>query len=93
MAIRIVHDAAYNSHTEPLFKNAGVLPLSSLIEFFILQFVQRFVQGFIPISFNNTWITNAVRREDDYQLVKLCYVMMQICMYLLPEPILLNANL
>jgi uncharacterized protein YggT (Ycf19 family) len=69
MAIRIVHDAAYNSHTEPLFKNAGVLPLSSLIEFFILQFVQRFVQGFLPISFNNTWITNAVRREDDYQLV------------------------
>jgi hypothetical protein len=68
MAIRIVHDAAYNSHTEPLFKNAGVLPLPSLIEFFILQFVKRFIQGFLPISFNNTWLTNAVHREEDYQI-------------------------
>jgi hypothetical protein len=68
MALRIVHDAAYNSDTEPLFKNAGVLLLLSLIEFFILQFVQRFIQGFLPISFNNTWITNAVRGEEDYQL-------------------------
>jgi hypothetical protein len=51
-----------------LFKNTGVLPLSSLIEFFILQFVQRFHQGFLPVSFNNTWITNAVRREEEYQL-------------------------
>ena len=46
MAIRIVHNSPYNSHTEPLFKNAGVLPLSYLIEFFILQFFQQFTQGF-----------------------------------------------
>jgi hypothetical protein len=68
MAITLVHNAAYNSHTEPLFKNVGVLPLSSLIEFFILQFVQRFLQGFLPVSFNNTWITNAVHREEEYRL-------------------------
>jgi hypothetical protein len=44
---------------------------SSLIEFLNLQFVQRFIQGFLPTSLNNTWITNAVRREEDYQL-ELC---------------------
>jgi hypothetical protein len=51
-----------------LFKNAAVLPLSSLIEFFCLQFVQRFIRGFLPVSFNNTWITNSVSREEEYQL-------------------------
>ena len=59
MAIRIVYNSPYNSHTERLFKNAGVLPLSYLIEFFILQIVQQFTQGFLPISFNNTWVSNA----------------------------------
>ena len=68
MAIRIVHNAPYNAHTEPLFKNAGVLPLSYLIEFFILQFVQQFTQGFLPISFNNTWVSNAIRRQDEFQV-------------------------
>jgi hypothetical protein len=68
LAIRIVHNAPYNSHTEPLFKNAGVLPLNYLIEFFILQFVQQFTQGFLPISFNNTWVSNAIRRQDEFQV-------------------------
>jgi hypothetical protein len=35
MAIRLVFNAAYNSHTEPLFKSAAVLPLASLIEYFL----------------------------------------------------------
>jgi hypothetical protein len=68
LAIRIVHNAPYNSHTEPLFKNARVLPLSYFIEFFILQFVQQFTQGFLPISFNNTWVSNAIRRQDEFQV-------------------------
>jgi hypothetical protein len=68
MAIRIVHNAAYNAHTEPLLNSAGVFPLASLIEFFILQFVQRFLQGFLPISFNDTWSNNATHGVEDYQL-------------------------
>ena len=39
-----------------------------LIEFFILQFVQQFTQGFLPISFNNTWVSNAIRRQDEFQV-------------------------
>ncbi len=42
--------------------------LSYLIEFFILQFVQQFTQGFLPISFNNTWVSNAIRRQDEFQV-------------------------
>lgn len=57
-AIRIVLQKSYNTHTEPLFKSLGILPFSSLSEFFKLQFMQHYVQGLLPISFNNLWITN-----------------------------------
>jgi hypothetical protein len=68
MAIRLVFNASYNSHTEPLFKSAAVLPLASLIDFFCLQFMQRFLQGFLPISFNETWVTNLYHRQEDFQI-------------------------
>jgi hypothetical protein len=68
MAIRLVFNASYNSHTEPLFKSAAVLPLASLIEFFCLQFMQRFLQGFLPVSFNETWVTNLFHRQEDFQI-------------------------
>ena len=63
-AIRILNNASYNSHTEPLFKNSQILPLHLLIEFFKLQFMQQFSQGFLPQVFNDTWTTNATRRQD-----------------------------
>ncbi len=60
-AIRIVNGKSFNSHTEPLFKISRILPLDKLIEFFKLQFMQQFSQGFLPLSFNDTWATNAIR--------------------------------
>jgi hypothetical protein len=44
------------------------LPLPNLIEFFNLQFMQRFVQKFLPEAFNSTWITNSIRREGQSQI-------------------------
>jgi len=77
-AIRIVSSSTYNAHTEPLFKSLKILPLPKLCEFFKLQFVQRFVQGLLPVSFNNIWITNAafrtglssmpLRNNDDFYI-------------------------
>ena len=58
----------YNSHTEPLFKTLKILQFPQLCEFFKLQFMQRFVQNFLPISFENTWITNRIRRGDQAQV-------------------------
>ncbi len=60
-AIRLINNAAYNAHTEPLFKASKILPLPSLIEFFLLQLMQQYVQGFLPKQFNNIWITNQAR--------------------------------
>ena len=69
-AIRIVSGTAYNSHTEPLFKKLQVLPLPDLITFNKLQFMQRFTQNFLPESFNDTWVRNAIRNigENEIQL-------------------------
>ena len=69
-AIRIVAGVSYNSHTEPLFKKLQVLPLPDLISFTKIQFMHRFTQNFLPPSFNDTWVMNAVRNigENDIQL-------------------------
>jgi hypothetical protein len=64
MALRTLCDASYNAHTEPLFKKCSILPLPYLCEYFKVQFMQKFTQGFLPSSFNDVWVTNAVRRAD-----------------------------
>ena len=51
-AIRIINGAKYNSHTESLFKKCKILPLPSLIEYFKIQFMQQYVRGHLPVSFN-----------------------------------------
>jgi hypothetical protein len=67
-AIRIISSSKYNAHTEPLFKLQKILPFPNLVEFFKLQFMQRFTQGYLPISFTDTWISNRIRREGQAQV-------------------------
>ena len=69
-AIRIVAGAKYNSHTEPLFKELQILPLPDLITYNKIQFMQRFTQQFLPESFNDVWVRNAIRNigENEIQL-------------------------
>ena len=62
-----MYGSKYNSHTEPLFKELKILPLDALIKFFNLQFMQHFIQGFLPASFNSVWLTNEERRPEDMQ--------------------------
>jgi hypothetical protein len=68
MAIRIVAKAKYNSHTEPLFKKFNVLPLYLLTDFFKIQFMQHFVQKFLPETLLSMWVTNAIRRLDQAEV-------------------------
>jgi hypothetical protein len=39
-SVRIISNSSYRVHTEPIFKILNILPLSSLIEFFKLQFIR-----------------------------------------------------
>jgi len=64
-AIRLVSGAKYNAHTQPLFKELSILPLPDLIEFFRLQFMQRFSFGLLPRSFVEIWTTNAARSQQN----------------------------
>ena len=56
--IRIINNSSYNSHTEPIFKSLSILPLTSLIAYFKIQFMFNFVNGELPGSFKSTWIRN-----------------------------------
>jgi len=67
-AVRIVSNSKYNAHTEPLYKKLMILPFPQLCTFFKLQFMQNFVQQFLPSSFDNTWITNRIRREGQAEI-------------------------
>jgi hypothetical protein len=69
-AIRLTSDVSYNAHTEPLFKVNSILPFKDLITFFNLQLMQRYIQGYLPTSFRNTWLTNEARHQrEDLNLV------------------------
>ena len=68
MSILILYNSSYNAQTEPLFKVSGILPLNMLCDFFRLHIMQKFVQNFLPISFNDTWISNKIRRAEQDQI-------------------------
>jgi hypothetical protein len=68
MTIRILNDAAYNAHTEPLFKSYGILPLKHLCDYFKVQFMQKFTQGFLPSSFDDVWVSNKIRKAGQDQV-------------------------
>ena len=59
-AIQKIADKSYITHTELLLKELKIMPLLDHITFSKIQFMQRFVQNFLPLSFNDTWIRHAV---------------------------------
>jgi len=67
-AIRIIHKLPYNGHTESFFKKSNILPLPKLVEYFKIQFMNRYVQGLLPELFNDDWPSNAIVNNHAYQL-------------------------
>jgi Reverse transcriptase (RNA-dependent DNA polymerase) len=62
-AIRLISNAKFNAHTEPLFKKHSILKLPDLIETSKLKFMHNFIYQKLPVSFRGTWTTNRSRRE------------------------------
>ena len=54
-AIRYIHKASYNSHTEPLFNQIQYLKLRDLYEYETLLFMHGFANGNLPSSFDNVF--------------------------------------
>jgi hypothetical protein len=67
-AIRLISKSKYNAHSEPIFKEQSILPFEKLILFFNLQTMQFYTQGYLPISFNNVWVNNASRYQNEFIL-------------------------
>jgi hypothetical protein len=67
-AVRIVCGARYNDHTEPLFKFQKILPIECLMDFFALQFMQHYQQGFLPSIFVDTWPPASLRRDEEFHM-------------------------
>jgi hypothetical protein len=65
-AIRLISNSNYNAHSEPIFKEQAILPLDKLILFFNLQTMQFYTQGYLPVSFNNVWVFNASRYQQEF---------------------------
>jgi hypothetical protein len=64
-AVRILANKNYNAHSDPIFKKLCILPFTDLTKFFNLQFMQRYIQGFLPVSFKDVWLTNEARRNQE----------------------------
>ena len=60
-AIRIINNASYNSHTEPLFKANGLLKLVDLHEYHTILFMYDYIHENLPTSFKGIFTLNSER--------------------------------
>jgi hypothetical protein len=65
----LISNSKYNAHTEPLLKKCGILPLPDLADFFKIQFMHRFSQHFLPLSFSDTWVRNNIRNIGENEIM------------------------
>lgn len=57
-AVRIINKAAYNSHTDPLFRKCKILKINDLYEQQIVIFMHDYCTNKLPISFNGIYFMN-----------------------------------
>jgi len=58
-AIRVINNAPYNGHTEPLFKYSAILNLCDIFEHQCIIFMYDYVQNHLPKSFNSMFMANS----------------------------------
>jgi hypothetical protein len=57
-ALRVIHKASYNGHTDPLFKSSKILKLNDLYEHKVILFMHDYIANKLPSSFNAIYIFN-----------------------------------
>ena len=57
-ALRTIHKKQYNSHTDPLFKQSGILKISDLYQLEVLLFMHDYSHQKLPASFTGLYSTN-----------------------------------
>jgi len=78
-AIRLINNAKYNSHTDPLFRSSHILKLADLVEYQAALFAFDLNTKKLPISFNDIFTFNRdlpntrVTRQSDHLYVAKSY--------------------
>ena len=72
-AIRVVTKSKYRAHTDPLFKEHGILPFEKIIYLSASLFMHSIEYGYAPIAFIDVWTKNnnrdliyGLRNNNDY---------------------------
>jgi hypothetical protein len=60
-AIRVIHNAPYNGHTDPRFKSSEILKIPDLFVYQSLIFMYDYLSCRLPPSFNRTFTLNCDR--------------------------------
>ncbi len=63
-ALRLIHNTAYNSHTEPLFKKSQILKLGDLYEYEVVKFMSMYLKKQLPRSFDKLFMQNHEIQEN-----------------------------
>ena len=64
-AIRIISNVSSRTSTAELFKQLRILPYLKSIKFHAVNFMHLYKFNKVPITFENTWITNRVIRDRE----------------------------
>ena len=74
-AIRLISNARYNSHTEPLLKKAEILKFEDLYKATQIEFMHSLLLDKLPSSFESTWYRNRVNKPDGLRNSNQIYVL------------------
>ena len=77
-AIRVINNASFNSHIEPLFKRMNILKLQDQYEYEVVVFMSKHLANSFPSSFANTFKYNYHMREN-YKTRQSTELMIQRC--------------
>jgi len=73
-AVRIIVNASYNSHTEPIFKALNILKVGDLCALHDLKFCYKYINSLLPCYFHSIFIRNSdvhsfqTRFSDNFQI-------------------------
>ena len=92
-AVRVIHNARCNSHTDPLFKTSGILKLNDLYEYQCLMFMFDYITSKLSISFSGIFKFNrdnpdsrSTRQSDMFHIARCPLKFAQnLPLYTLPE--------
>jgi hypothetical protein len=77
-AMRMIHNSAYNSHTDPMFKSSKIMKIGDIYEYQAALFMFDYTNHNLPISFDSVFKfryeiqTNRLTRQSNQLHIPMC---------------------